>query len=467
MFYIHFFFTDTCAPLTCSSCSRVFMTARGLLSHVQHDHQMKICLHKGPLLLPEPVLRPPPAHLTVNGNEYATTDTQKTGQPAGSDPIDDEPTDLSMSCCNSLGKATVRCTEEECRITIEPSTGALHGGATASLPKKRKFLVPESSMTPDPQDADPVADDDAHKSDGEEPLAHVTITAEYQDEMLASVSMATSRNDGQKNAKLKQLLMNKPTQPNEAAMHSGMGNFEEGRPEKTKLLYQFPAKHDKTQAKPRLGDGFTLADGVDSQKFSDKQALLSRQGASPNSARLPMLRFVPGSTLEQNIDQLIRASISSEELELIDDLSNCPPDPGRVYPSPPHLLAAAHPDTPADQIDGNHGRNPQLKMEDVTVTDNFSLPINVPCSLKPRPASSENKSYLYSKKSCDVMSGSRNQLFDYPHDTIPFSYEHRHEDRIKAKTMRTSPPGQPDAGYTQWQGLDDAFRVGQRSPMPR
>ncbi|CAL1537747.1 unnamed protein product, partial [Lymnaea stagnalis] len=96
------FIEDTSAPLTCSMCSRVFMTARGLLQHIQRDHQMKICLQKGPLLLPDPLVRPPPAHSSVNGNEYTTTDNQKScptvrDGPTPCDPCEG-PTDLSMTC---------------------------------------------------------------------------------------------------------------------------------------------------------------------------------------------------------------------------------------------------------------------------------------------------------------------------------------------------------------------------------
>ncbi|GFR58208.1 endonuclease-reverse transcriptase [Elysia marginata] len=50
---------DTSSPLTCSACSRVFMTARGLLHHIQTEHGMTICLKKGPLIILDKRLRCP------------------------------------------------------------------------------------------------------------------------------------------------------------------------------------------------------------------------------------------------------------------------------------------------------------------------------------------------------------------------------------------------------------------------
>ncbi|RUS85844.1 hypothetical protein EGW08_006396 [Elysia chlorotica] len=50
---------DTSSPLTCSVCSRVFMTARGLLQHVQSEHGMAICLHRGPLIISDKRLPSP------------------------------------------------------------------------------------------------------------------------------------------------------------------------------------------------------------------------------------------------------------------------------------------------------------------------------------------------------------------------------------------------------------------------
>jgi hypothetical protein len=103
------------------------MTARGLIQHVQQDHNLSICIQKGPLCLgnesaSDSNVLPPPAHSSTNAQEYMNTEKSKPSCcTTSSSDQSDQPIDLSMTCSNILGKAIVKCSEESCKITLETS----------------------------------------------------------------------------------------------------------------------------------------------------------------------------------------------------------------------------------------------------------------------------------------------------------------------------------------------------------
>ncbi|XP_012941132.2 uncharacterized protein LOC106012521, partial [Aplysia californica] len=384
---------DTSSPLTCSSCSRVFMTARGLLQHVQQDHQMSICLQKGPLFIDGDSApaegdtgsaRPPPAHASINSRDYMTTDKQKSPCPTASSAAtaccdhsdqSDQPTDLSMTCSNGLGKAVVKCNDHGCKITLEPKKNVRDAPApsevtdankAATLPKKRRFLTAtdneftsNSGNPSNPNNANDVmqaipsnasdvtknvniiesgemtnalediaeGDDDSvfyqrttnvEESKEAESASNVSVyvTAQYAKDELCCVSLSTQK---EKNAKLKKLLETEPPADSKA-LESVVADADSQCADKstTKLVYKFPFLVPKSpdSVKPLLAVTEGSADGGGSRSVargSDSSPHLPPAGDSYGQAsRGPGLGFVPGSTLEQNIDRIIRASISSD-----------------------------------------------------------------------------------------------------------------------------------------------------------
>ena len=104
----------------CSTCSKIFLTARGLIQHAQREHSIHIFDERP--VYPQDALQenlhniPPPAHKT-----YRDSTVRREDQPMGED--DDscnEPTDLSMSCSNKLSKAILKCTDHDCSIFLRP-----------------------------------------------------------------------------------------------------------------------------------------------------------------------------------------------------------------------------------------------------------------------------------------------------------------------------------------------------------
>lgn len=342
--YLYFhpiYISDTSAPLTCSTCSRVFMTARGLLHHVQDDHQMVLCLQKGPLFLPHKEMRPPPAHSSFNGAELTRTQAGVSGfclpRSVSSCVQNDQPTDLSLTCSNSLAKARITCNEDKCKITIEPTCNVNSSRPPSALPKKRKFLFSHQSpgfereefgypaacdiggrisdgyedvdSRGSNENSDPTTSKQTDRSD-----VSICVTAEYQEDTLCCVSLSTEKKEHDKHAKLKRLLQNKipATEPEKFQQESDAKT--------TTVVYKVPflAPSDPESAVLKATANETSGKDDSQTDFFTATSITDTQVTSSNVHKG---NTVPRLAMDANIDRTIRSSISSdafsEELDML------------------------------------------------------------------------------------------------------------------------------------------------------
>ncbi|KAK7505864.1 hypothetical protein BaRGS_00003135 [Batillaria attramentaria] len=139
--------------LSCFICLRDFRTARGVLQHIQFEHNLKIFMQKAPLSVDRPFLvddkQTSPAPSAENGTSprVTTLTTTTSNQAATVMHISDNITvsrskksNLPVTCAKlaSLDGATICCSGAECKVTINPkSTSAPKKCCSSVVPKKR------------------------------------------------------------------------------------------------------------------------------------------------------------------------------------------------------------------------------------------------------------------------------------------------------------------------------------------